>query len=188
MRRLIDDLRDTASVGTGHFAIDPAPMDLATLIEDVVNEQRVGAGRRRLVLESPGEVKGNWDEPRLSQLFTNLIANAINHSDPDGDIHVRLHTRGDQAVVGVSDEGSGIPLEQQEFLFRPFYRLSATPGVKGMGLGLYIARAIADAHHSRIWVESEAGRGSTFYVSLPLSPETNPSPRDPGSRLRAGRR
>lgn len=173
MRRLIDDLRDAASVGTGHFVIDPGPMDLSAVLEDVINEQRLTAVQQRLVFSTPGEMKGNWDEPRLSQLFANLISNAIKYSDPDGQIDVRLYTAGREAVVSVADQGAGVPIEQQDFLFRPFYRRDETHDVSGMGLGLYIAKAIADAHHSRIWVESTPGQGSTFFVSLPLP--TDPS-------------
>lgn len=177
MRRLIDDLRDAASIGTGHFTMHRAPMDLSRLVERVVVEQQASAGERLLSIDAPKEVKGCWDEERLGQVFTNLISNALNYSPPTGRVRVLVREHHNEAVVSVSDDGRGIPAEQQEFLFRPFYRVQSTEGVKGMGLGLYIAKAVADAHGSRIRVQSTPGRGTTFSVTLPL----DDSPRDRGA-------
>ena len=168
MRRLIDDLRDAASIGTGHFTMHRAPMDLSRVVERVVLEQQVGAGERQLLIDAPEAVKGWWDEERLGQVFTNLISNALNYSPPTGEVRVLVREHDGEAVVSVSDDGRGIPPEQQEFLFRPFYRVPSTESVKGMGLGLYIAKAVADAHGSRIRVESTPGHGTTFSVTLPL--------------------
>jgi signal transduction histidine kinase len=168
MQRLIDDLRDVSSIGTGHFAIRAAPTDLAKLVYEVVLEQRPSIGGRRLIFDAPAELWGNWDEQRLSQLFTNLISNAINYSPPAGEVRVVVREQAGQAVVSVSDQGDGIPPDQQEFLFQPFRRLGTAKEMKGMGLGLYIAKAIADAHGSRIWLESTPGKGTTFFVALPL--------------------
>lgn len=168
MRRLIEDLRDAASIGTGHFVMSTAPMDLGRLVEGLVLEQQALANGRRIIIDELERVEGSWDEERLGQLFANLLSNAINYSPPHGEIHVNTKRVGNEAVVSIADQGSGIPPDQQQFLFRRFYRAGTAEGVKGMGLGLFIAKAISDAHGSRIWVESSPGQGSTFFVTLPL--------------------
>ena len=168
MRRLINDLRDAASIGTGHFVMARAPMDLGKLMDELVLEQQARADGRRLIVDELEEIEGSWDQERLGQLFANLLSNAVNYSPPAGEIHINVKRQGPEAVVSIADEGAGIPLDQQELLFRLFYRAGTAHGVKGMGLGLYIAKAIADAHDSRIWVESAPGQGSTFFVTLPL--------------------
>jgi signal transduction histidine kinase len=168
MRRLIDDLRDAASIGTGHFVMFRAPMDLGKLVDDLVLEHQARANGRHLIVDELEAIEGSWDEERLGQLFANLLSNAVNYSPPTGEIHVNVKRQGPVAVVSIADEGSGIPLDEQESLFRLFYRAGTAEGVKGMGLGLYIAKAIADAHGSCIWVESAPGQGSTFFVTLPL--------------------
>ena len=168
MGRLIDDLRDATSIGTGHFEIRRAPMDLAKLIDRLVAEHQATAGGHEFVIEESDVIKGSWDEERLGQLFSNLLSNAVNYSPPDGRIRVRVARHGDEAVVDISDEGRGIPLEQQKFLFHRFFRADAAKGIKGMGLGLCIAKAIADAHGSRIRVHSTPATGTTFSVSLPI--------------------
>ena len=82
---------------------------------------------------------------------------------------VRLERRDGEAVVSVHDEGPGIDPQDLERLFEKYYRARRTGSAEGLGLGLYISRLIVEAHAGRIWAESEAGKGSTFYFSLPLA-------------------
>ncbi len=168
IRRLIDDVEDTSHIGSNHFKVQPAPMDLAALARQTVEEQRSTTPTHSLSLQAPPCLEGSWDSDRMSQLLTNLISNAIRYSPKDSEVRVAVRQLPDRAVISVSDNGIGIPPEQQDLLFRPFSRLDGAKSRKGTGLGLYICKAIVDAHHGRIWVESRQDKGTSFHVSLPL--------------------
>jgi signal transduction histidine kinase len=109
------------------------------------------------------------DEDRLGQLLANLIHNAIKFSPPGGEVVV--HVRGDKenVLVEVEDHGPGIPSADRNRVFERFYKVdrARSRGRGGTGLGLAIARHIVDRHRGHIWVQSEEGSGSSFFVSLP---------------------
>jgi signal transduction histidine kinase len=178
VQRLIDDLRAAARIGAEHFFVRMAPMDLAAALRHVVSEQQVTTVHHRIYLDAPPALPGTWDEERLCQLFANLVSNAIAYSPAGSEVRVGVRALPQEVVVSVVDKGDGIPPEYKEALFQPYFRLGHQGNVKGMGLGLYIAKTIADAHGGRIWVESVLGRGSTFHVALPLDtpvPATYPN-------------
>lgn len=109
------------------------------------------------------------DENQIKQVFSNLVDNAIKYLDPSrpGRIRVSGFTQGDTAIYCVEDNGVGIPEQKKEQVFESFLRLDESTA-KGEGLGLAIVRRIVEKHRGRVWVESEPGKGSKFYVSLPL--------------------
>src|SRR5215204_4480066 len=119
---------------------------------------------------------GNWDRDRLGQILDNLLGNAVNYSSKGGEIVVRVKAINDEAQVQVEDQGIGIAADVLPRLFDRFYQ-GQDPGVNaGLGLGLYIARMLVEAHGGRIWAESETGKGSTFVISLPRGlPAPRPS-------------
>jgi signal transduction histidine kinase len=168
MRRLVDDLRDAGRIGVGHFGVQLEPMDLAASIRQVVELQRSTSAKHHILLDAPETLEGSWDRARLDQLIANLVSNAIKYSPDGGEVRVALRRVAGEAVVTVSDQGIGIPPDQQERLFEPFSRLEQGQALPGSGLGLYISKGIVEAHRGRIWVESEIGNGSKFGVALPL--------------------
>ena len=115
------------------------------------------------------EVTVLGDKARLQQLFTNLIDNAIKYTSK-GSIHVTVEKNESAALVKIKDTGIGIPKEEQEKIFKRFYRVdkSRSRETGGVGLGLSIADWIATSHHGRIEVDSELNKGSTFTVYLPI--------------------
>src|SRR6185437_6597163 len=109
------------------------------------------------------------DRERIEEVLMNLLDNAVKYSAKGQRIRVRGEVTDDDVIVNVTDAGQGIPLREQERIFERFQRVdsSTTRSTQGAGLGLYICRAIVDAHGGRIWVRSELGHGSTFSFSLP---------------------
>jgi NtrC-family two-component system sensor histidine kinase KinB len=109
------------------------------------------------------------DGERIERVLTNLITNALKYSPADTPVVVRAEQREDETVISVVDQGDGIPPEELSRLFQRFTRGRAGPkmDIGGLGLGLYIARLIVEAHGGRMWVESAVGDGSTFSFALP---------------------
>jgi signal transduction histidine kinase len=164
MRRLIDDLVDASRAGGAAFELRPAALDLVPVIAEVVERNRHGAPGREISLEAPRTLEGIWDGARLGQLTENLVSNALKYSA--GPVRVSLRAEGNDAFLSVSDRGRGLTPAQLGHLFQPFSRLGEG-AVSGTGLGLYIARAIVEAHGGRIWVDTRLGMGSTFHARVP---------------------
>jgi signal transduction histidine kinase len=168
---LINDLLDASRIESGGLALHPQPTRLDVLTEHVI---RVTEGahdpEHRIVFHpSPVPLQVLGDPYRLEQVISNLMENALKYSPNGGTIHVSLEQRGELALLSVRDPGIGIPADQQQHLFERYFRARnvSTHSYGGLGLGLYICRDIVERHGGRIWVESEVGRGSTFYVALP---------------------
>ncbi|MBC8160290.1 MAG: histidine kinase, partial [Roseiflexaceae bacterium] len=111
------------------------------------------------------------DHERVRQVLENLLSNAIKYSPEGGVVRVGARVEGEYAVVSVSDQGIGIPAEEQQLIFRRFYRVDnrLRRNTQGAGLGLFLSHALVEAGGGRIWVESTPGRGSRFLFSVPLA-------------------
>jgi two-component system, sensor histidine kinase and response regulator len=168
MARLTEDLADAAHLAAGQFRIKQEPCDLAAIAREQVELAASRTDRHTIDLDVPGEMPTDCDRDRIGQVLANLLSNAIKYA-PGGRILVRAWREDGRARLSVSDEGPGIPAQQAEMIFQPGQRFD-NGGANGAGLGLHIARGIAEAHGGEIWVESEPGRGATFHVSLPLAP------------------
>jgi signal transduction histidine kinase len=168
MKRLTDDLLDTAQLMGARFRIHPVPIDLVTIVRAAIELRQATAASHPLILEAPERVDGCGDPDRLGQLVVNLLSNAIKYSRPGTPVRVVIERAEGQAIIRVVDQGPGIPGQHIPLLFAPFARLEQHRAVEGSGLGLHIVRGIVEAHGGQITVESELGQGSTFTVWLPL--------------------
>jgi two-component system NtrC family sensor kinase len=106
---------------------------------------------------------------RLRQVLDNVVGNAIKYSNKNGEVKVSIKSEGDQVILQVSDNGPGIPAQDQAHIFDKFYRGKNMDKQQGSGLGLAIVKSIVDAHQGRIWVESTVGQGSSFFIVLPVN-------------------
>jgi signal transduction histidine kinase len=171
LNRIINDLILLSKVDASRADLKMAPLRLDLLINELGSLFSILAEQKNLVLEIGPleEVMIEGDKIRLQQLFTNLIDNAIKYT-LKGSVQISLEKNKEMAVVRIRDTGIGIPKEEQENIFKRFYRLdkSRSRETGGVGLGLSIAQWIAQTHHGRIEVESDPGRGSTFIVYLPI--------------------
>jgi PAS domain S-box-containing protein len=171
MRRLIADLLDMSRLEHGLIPVHLKPTSLTELVRSAVQVQQAEAERKnqRLSFEMPDRsLVVNADTDRLTQVFTNLLTNAINYTGEGGSITVSIQPHDQNVSILVEDTGMGIEPEQLELIFEPFYR--AIGKGEGTGLGLTIARQIVTLHHGNLRVESTLGRGSRFTVTLPLLP------------------
>jgi signal transduction histidine kinase len=109
------------------------------------------------------------DEKLLRHIFTNLLSNAIKYSPGGGTIYFEVTCRNEAAIFQVTDEGIGIPPEDQKRLFEPFHRAKNVSNIPGTGLGLSIVKRLVELHEGRILVASQAGLGTTFTITLPLN-------------------
>ncbi|MBK7399880.1 MAG: HAMP domain-containing histidine kinase [Myxococcales bacterium] len=168
MNRLVTDLIDVSSLEAGRLSVVLTRGDLRTLVDDAVESFRPAALAKGVALESGGlepRSMALFDHDRIVQVLANLIGNAIKFTPPKGAILVGAAREGDQVRVTVRDDGPGIPAGQTESVFERFWQVGKNDQ-RGLGLGLYIARGIVEAHGGKIWVESELGRGSTFSFTL----------------------
>lgn len=171
MNRIIEDVMQLENLRSSEIRAEA--VDFSAVVEAVVRRyrQEAAANQQALIVETHDTdrltVQGNHRQ--LVQMVSNLIGNAIKYTPTGGRIVIRLEKRDKCVLLEVADTGYGIPPEAQPHLFNEFYRVR-TPAmghIKGHGLGLSLVKAIVDAHKGRIWLESEEGVGSRFYVELP---------------------
>ncbi|MFY0575880.1 sensor histidine kinase [Cystobacter fuscus] len=165
--QLVDQLLDVSRINTGRLELHVEETDLAAVAREVAErlaEQIENAGcTLELELELP--VVGAWDRLRLEQVVMNLLTNAMKYG-AHRPIRMKVWSEEDKALLRVEDRGLGIPKEDQTRIFEVFER-AASHNYGGFGLGLFIARQIVLAHAGRIWLESEPGVGTTFFVEFP---------------------
>jgi signal transduction histidine kinase len=171
MNQMINDLILLSKADSSQEKLDLVPLQLDILIRDLCNFFQVLAEQNKISLQlgEIQEVTVAGDKTRLQQLFTNLIDNAIKYT-PNGTIRIEVTREGDFVQTRITDTGIGIPREEQESIFKRFYRVdkSRSKETGGTGLGLSIAEWIVKTHHGRIEVSSELNKGSTFTVLLPV--------------------
>ncbi|MFY0522028.1 HAMP domain-containing sensor histidine kinase [Archangium gephyra] len=174
--RMVDDLLDTTRIEAGQLELRLGEHDLTELVREAVELHRPVSARHTLELQVPGHSTPiHCDATRISQVLNNLLSNAIKYSPEGGTVHIRVLPADGGYRVAVTDTGVGIPSAEKESIFEPFRRSSSTRGsIPGVGLGLAVARKILAAHGGSLDVESEPGRGSTFYAKLPVR-QSNPS-------------
>jgi PAS domain S-box-containing protein len=167
---LIDDMLDITRVRSGQLSINTEEVNLSILIHEVLDRLEPQFKDKNLALpqvESSGDIKGSWDKLRLEQVMINLLTNALRYGERKP-ITIGISRKADLARISIRDEGPGIDETQKQKIFERFERGSESSKAVGLGLGLFISLQIVEAHGGRMWVESELGKGSTFYVELPI--------------------
>jgi signal transduction histidine kinase len=151
------------------LTLQKADVALDHLASRLVERFRTQTARHQFVVDFPaGFPVVLADEQRMTQVFSNMVSNAVKYSPEGGTITIRGQTRPSEIVVSVADQGPGIPAQDAPRVFDRFYRSSETARkTKGAGLGLYLAKAVIEAHGGRIWVDSSAEPGARISFSLP---------------------
>lgn len=179
---LIENLLNVSKVERNAFSINSQSIDWAAFLAKAIEDNRINAANKNISLDLklPSQLpKVNADPIRILEVVNNLISNAINYTKEGGHIEVGANIQNNEVLTYVRDNGMGIPKHAQAHLFTKFFRvkgaLDQSSNSKGTGLGLYLTKSIVDLHHGRIWVESEQGKGSTFYFTLHASEVIKPT-------------
>jgi signal transduction histidine kinase len=160
---------DVSRARTGRLSMAPSPFDLASSVTAAVEafQEQASASGVELTIAAPDSLPIDGDEFRIEQVVTNLLTNALRYGEGKP-VAVTVATSGNEALVSVRDQGMGISEADQDRIFEQFERTDGAAQVPGLGLGLYIAREIAQAHNGRLEVRSRPGDGAEFILSLPL--------------------
>jgi signal transduction histidine kinase len=172
LTRLVAELRDLTLAESGHLKLSIEPTNMAELVRRRASQAEVIAREKNITLSTDiaeGLPEIEADGKRIEQVVANLLDNALNHTPSSGRVMVAVSADKGDVLVSVSDTGEGIPAEHLPYIFERFYKVDDARSRKtgGAGLGLAIAKQMVELHGGKIWVESEAGKGSRFSFTLP---------------------
>jgi signal transduction histidine kinase len=169
---LIQDILDVQKLELGELRLDMKHISARDMIIQSINSLRPFAELKRITLSNTldHDIELECDSGRIVQVLNNLVSNGIKFSHSDSQIEIDAKSENRSIVFVVKDNGIGIPKDKQSNLFTKFYQVdtSLTRKAGGTGLGLAICKGIVEAHNGKIWLESEAGKGSTFRFSIPI--------------------
>src|SRR6185503_1537847 len=170
MGQLIGDLMDQASLSSNSLSLTVVPLDLVPAVAEAVAIHDYAPTPRITFAHPLGSMPVLGDPLRIAQILDNLIANALKYSADDAPVAVSVKPEAAAFEVRVVDRGLGVPADEADKIFMPFYRTSLTRHIRGTGLGLYIGRRLAERHNGSLRLESTSSAGSTFVLTLPTSP------------------
>jgi signal transduction histidine kinase len=174
MKRLVDDFLDVSAIEAGKFDLDLRSIIISDVLEQSLRLNMLQATKKGvdLSVETDQDLPlMTIDPPKIEQVITNLVSNAIEHTLPETPVVIRLGRKEDMICFSVADKGPGIPEDEIHKIFQPFEKTSIkkTGGEKSTGLGMLISRKIIEAHDGKIWIESRLGKGTHVYFTLPLN-------------------
>ncbi|MDP2890018.1 MAG: HAMP domain-containing sensor histidine kinase [Bacteroidota bacterium] len=175
---LIRDFLDVSKIEAGIFDLNLSELEYLSFVKkSIVHEEILARNKsQEIIIKTDGSsIMASFDRNKIQQVLINLLSNAIKYSFPNTKIVIDISDNDDEILTKIIDQGQGIPTEELQKLFTPFQTTSvkATASEKSTGLGLAIVKKIIEAHHGKLKVESEVGKGSTFWFSIPKQIEIN---------------
>lgn len=171
--KLINNLIDITKIDSGYFDIKLKNCDIVRVVEDTVTSiaEYIKCKNIEIIFDTDIEEKFiACDEEKISRIIINLLSNAVKFTTPGGKIIVNIYNKIDKIIISVKDTGIGIPKEMQKIIFDRFTQAkeSLAKECGGSGIGLSIVKALVDMHKGKVWVNSEEGKGSEFFIELPV--------------------
>ena len=168
LNKMIAELYDATRVNSGNWKLDISAFNFGDMITEAIDTIEVLQPSYNIVVKGNGNIEVHGDRYRLIQVVTNYLSNGIKYSNGNTDVVLTIYHDNKTITVSVKDEGLGISNKQLPYIFERFFRAEKTKNLEGIGLGLYLCRQIIYAHNGQVWAESEEGKGSTFYFSIPM--------------------
>ncbi len=170
MTSIINSFLNIARLDAGQIVIQRTSFDLIALVQEAVEDAANNIISHQFLFEPIGRTMVNADQDKINQVIENFISNAVKYSPPGSPIQLTCVNNGAQVTISVSDAGMGLKADDHKQVFKRFYRVenTYTHTIAGFGIGLFICKEIIDRHGGQIGVTSEAGKGSTFWFSLPV--------------------
>jgi PAS domain S-box-containing protein len=171
LTEMLDDISFVVAGAIGHLRFQPIYTDLAQYVERILKDISTATGQKHnIAYQHSGDLSRVWiDQVLITRILNNLVSNAFKYSTASREVSVNIRAEGGFAVLEVSDHGIGIPAEDVERIFEPFYRAGNVGAIGGTGLGLNIVKECVSLHGGRITVDSRENEGTTFTVVLPIS-------------------
>ncbi len=174
MKRLVDDFLDVSAIEAGRFELDLQPVFMHEVLTNSLRLNKLQADKKGIDLRvncDESLPRTIMDASKIEQAITNLVSNAIEHSNPDSFVSITLACDRQYMIFAVRDEGAGMPPQEMDKLFKPFENTSTkkTAGEKSTGLGMLITRKVIEAHGGKIWIDSSVGEGTTVYFQIPIA-------------------
>jgi PAS domain S-box-containing protein len=168
LNKMIGELYDATKFHSGNFNLEKTAFDFERMIEEALDTLEVLHPDYDIIVEGECSRQVYGDRYRLIQVVTNFLSNGIKYSNKNTKVLITLNQDEENVTVSVKDDGLGISAKQLPHIFGRFFRAERTKNLEGIGLGLYLCRRIVEAHSGRVWAESEEGKGSTFFFSIPF--------------------
>lgn len=170
MSTMINGFLNVSRLESGKITMDKSLFDIEELMKEVIEEMKLSSIGHYINLTQCPPTEIYADRDKINSVISNLISNAVKYSSKDTIVRVSCSLHNNEIIISVADEGVGIQPEDAARIFERYYRVesSNTHHISGFGIGLYLSAEIVQRHDGRIWVESEPGKGSTFYFSLPI--------------------
>lgn len=169
LNKMIAELYNATKINSGNLSLDTAPYHFGEMVREAVETTNILQPAYNIVISGDGDFTAEGDRYRMMEVVTNYLSNGIKYSDGSTEVVLTITKDERSATVSVKDKGLGICAEQLPYIFERFFRAEKTRNLEGLGLGLYLCQRIIHAHGGKVWAESEEGKGSTFYFSVPLA-------------------
>lgn len=171
MNRLMTALLTDTRAAVGALSLEVVTFDLGIAVANTISRHE-HEDTPRIAFAPSEKVRVRGDPDRIAQVLGNLLDNALKYSPPGSPIDVSLSIEGREAIIRVRDYGLGVPAEESDRLFTPFFRTSRTQDMPGTGLGLHISKRLAEQHAGRLWLESSTDASTVFALALPVEHST----------------
>jgi len=170
MSNMINGFLNISRLESGKILIEKSHFDIEELVREITEEQELSVTSHYISLAECAPITVYADRDKINSVISNLINNAVKYSPKDTTIQVACAVNKNEITISVKDEGMGIKPSDADKIFDRYYRVESnnTRHISGFGIGLYLSAEIIQRHGGRIWLESEPGKGSTFYFTLPL--------------------